>query len=133
MTAQQIKNLHALLNATRLTAQKAELVSGVTEGRTESSRELADAEYIKLMAVLCALPQEKKQHKPNELTPLIQNAFYHFRKMGFITNGDKPDYDRINAFTIERTAAKKKLSQMDKAELTATITQLKTIVKKWKA
>ena len=52
MNAQKNKTLHALLTATKLTGQKANLCLGASEDRTEHSSELTDKEADALIAYL---------------------------------------------------------------------------------
>jgi len=123
------KQLHTLLALQGLKEQKAELVSGVTEGRTSSSSDMTDDEARKLIEAIkpkgAINPRGIKEAKK---TNTIRKCFSLFRTMGYY-KGEKPDYDRINNFCKSRSGAKKNLTDMDEKELSNLIYQLNRIVK----
>ncbi|MBL7818456.1 MAG: hypothetical protein JNL70_25830 [Saprospiraceae bacterium] len=131
-----LNKLHALLNVKGVMAQKANLVSSASNGRTESSRELTENEFDLLILSLEKLPDSASTKKLKtteeanaQLAQLIRTALYYFRQLGYVTGTNGFDYNRINTFCTTKTAAKKRLDKMDKTQLTATITQLKMLCK----
>lgn len=52
MNLQQNKMIHALLAQTNLTRQKANIVAGISQGRTESSKDLTDTEAQAMITYL---------------------------------------------------------------------------------
>ena len=126
MTILLNRRLHGLLKQLGLSDQKDNLIEGVTNGRSTSSKDLTDEEALTLIEQLTKRRVFKKQDKAKQLA----KAFALFRVMKFTTDAAKLDYDRINNFCLSKTAAKKELTNMDKAELTTLIYQLEKINKK---
>ena len=123
------KQLHSLLTLQGLKEQKAELVSGVTEGRTSSSSDMTDDEARKLIEAIkpTGVISPKNIDEAKKINT-IRKCFSLFRQLGYY-KGEKPDYDRINNFCIHRSGSKKKLTEMDTKELSNLIYQLNRIVK----
>ena len=123
------KQLHSLLTIQGLMEQKAELVSNATAGRTSSSSDMTDDEARKLIDAIkptgVISPKNIDEAKKSNT---IRKCFSLFRQLGYY-KGEKPDYDRINNFCLNRSGAKKKLTDMDIKELINLINQLNRIVK----
>lgn len=123
------KQLHSLLALQGLMEQKAELVNTATDGRTSSSSDMTDTEAQKLIDAIKPIGIITKTNMDEaKKTNTIRKCFSLFRLMGYY-KGEKPDYDRINQFCLHRSAAKKRLTDMDVKELSNLIYQLNRIVK----
>ena len=129
MNAQLNKRLHAIITKNGLVEQKSDLINGVTQGRSTSSKDLTDTEALNLIEKLEAqYPLSKAIAKIDNKQ--LNKAFFLFRKIGFTTLSDKLDYTRIDAFCLAKSKAKKKLTDMDSKELTDLIYKLDAIIKK---
>lgn len=129
MTSKLNKQLHTLLALQGLMEQKAELVSNATEGRTSSSSDMTDSEAQKLIDAIKPIGIITKNNMDEaKKSNTIRKCFSLFRQMGYY-KGEKPDYERINNFCLNRSAAKKKLTDMDIKELSNLIYQLNRINK----
>ena len=134
MKKEQNKRFHALLTATGLTEAKAQLVFTYSNGESSSSKDLNDEQAAAMLAwlekqpTIATNPQAESKRKPSENATLIRAAVSHFRHIGFVVT-DKPDWTRINEFCVQRSATKKRMDKMTKAELNALITQVKMVTK----
>ncbi|MDB5029718.1 hypothetical protein [Mucilaginibacter sp.] len=123
-TKPQIAKIHVLLNNLDIADQKAEMVYNVSNGRTESSKELTIDEARILITFLAEYdPREK-------LKGLIFSLAY---KAGIIY-GDTPDDKKMNAakliqFIKERGSVKKNLNSMNYSELVKVHRQFEAILK----
>ena len=137
MNATLNRQFHALINKKGLKSQKADLVSQITNRRTESSKELTDGEARELINKLTEgdVPLSKSEqialayNNKTKEDRQRQRCFFLFRKMGYTNPDDKPNYEHIDNFCKVRTAAKVPLLKMDTQQLTALIFQLEKIVK----
>ena len=59
MNSEHNKRVHALLSQTGLMPQKGNIILGISNGRTESSRELDHHESLALIAYLKQQPKKK--------------------------------------------------------------------------
>ena len=121
-TQPQIAKLHVLLNNLGLKDQKAEIVYNLTDGRTQSSKELTIEEARRLIINLA-------EYDPGErLKSLIFSLAY---QAGIIYGSSKDDKKmnaaKLNMFLRERGAVKKDLSVMVYKELISVHRQFEAI------
>ncbi|MCX8018918.1 MAG: regulatory protein GemA [Chitinophagaceae bacterium] len=104
ITTQRNRTLHALLHATCLMSQKANLVLGISGGRTEKSSELTDTEARELCDYLRRqLPQGSTPEKANTMRRKII-AMAH--QMGWKTPDGRADMQRINHWCSQQWGKK---------------------------
>ncbi|MDP9076272.1 MAG: hypothetical protein M3O71_02515 [Bacteroidota bacterium] len=123
-TIPQISKIHVLLNKLGLIDQKAEIVYNLSNGRTESSKQLTIEEARRLITNLAEYDPTERQKS------LIFSLAY---KAGIIY-GSSPDDKKMNAaklnlFLKERGAVKKELNAMTYADLVKVHRQFEGIVK----
>jgi len=123
-TKPQIVKLHALLHNLGLKDQKADIIYNLTEGRTESSRELTIDEARRLITSLAG-------YDPNER---LKSIIFSLAYQAGIIYGDTPEDKKMNTaklnmFLKERGAVKLELNQMHYNELIKTHRQFEAIVK----
>jgi hypothetical protein len=121
MNIKQNKQLHLLLSQTGLLPQKADLVAGFTNGRTEHSSEMTTVEVIDLIKYLKAqkkgeIQAEKRIGKEEKMRRKII-AIAH--QMGWKKQG-KADMERINNWCLQQFG-KKPLNGYTLKELTKLI------------
>ena len=136
MNQQNNRRFYALLKEHGLQEEKANVALQATNGRSESSKDITDAEAVVLF--------EKFGFTYNAYTPSVKKPvddkkqrqmgklFFTFRKAGFYNELDKPDYGRIDNFCLTKTACKVCIKDMTAENVTAIITQLELIIKNWK-
>lgn len=111
------RQLYALLN---LTGQsKEDMVAQATEGRTESAKEMTDAEYNLLLSMLA--------QQEDARVSVLRRVVHRMCLMGYTTEDNKPDYVRINEWMRTRTAAKCDLGKMTHSQMMATGTQVEAV------
>jgi hypothetical protein len=126
-TKPQIAKIHALLNNLGILEQKADIVYNLTDGRTESSKQLTVNEARRLITNLA-------EYDPNER---LKSLIFSLAYQAGIIYGSSPDDKKMNAaklnlFLKERGAVKLELNQMHYKELIKTHRQFEAIVKKTK-
>lgn len=124
ITTPQLQKLHVLLNNLGLIDQKADIVHNMTNGRTESSKELTTDEARRLITNLA-------EYDPNER---LKGLIFSLAYQAGIIYGDTPEDKKMNAaklnlFLKERGAVKLELNQMHYKELVKTQRQFEAIVK----
>jgi hypothetical protein len=126
-TKPQIAKLHVLLNNLGIAEQKAEIVYNITDGRTESSKELTIDEARRLIINLA-------EYDPNErLKSLIFSLAYQAGIIyGSTADDKKMNAAKLNLFLKERGAVKLELNQMHYKELVKVHRQFEAIVKNTK-
>lgn len=118
----QIKKLHVLFNNLQLMDQKKSIISDVTDGRTQSTRELTDKEAANLIAHLCEfLPCEKLKSAIRYLA-YKANMIYGYTETDKILNKAK-----IDMFLHQKGAVKKDLERQNYQELIKTHRQFEAI------
>jgi hypothetical protein len=123
-TQPQIAKIHVLLNNLGIIDQKAEIVYNLTDGRTESSKQLTIDEARRLITNLA-------EYDPTErLKSLVFSLAY---QAGIIYGSSKDDKKmnaaKLNLFLRERGAVKKDLNEMKYKELVSVHRQFEAIVK----
>lgn len=108
MTPKLNSILHTLLSSTGLMAQKADLVSGMTQHRTESSREMTDAEARELIQYLQGEQDRSKLACDKKRKKLIALAY---------SIGENPHFVIGWAEKYGVNNVKRKFNDYDKQEL----------------
>jgi hypothetical protein len=129
MNASQNKVMHALLSATGLMGEKANLVFGFTSGRSESSRDMNDAEAREM--ILYIKTQQAKQEAPaNKMRRRIISMAHemHWHSLGQAP-GDSPKIDmaRLDGWCRKYGYLHKKLNDYTYLELPKLVTQFKGV------
>lgn len=105
ITSNQNKQLHSLLSATNMYKQKANLVFGYSNGRTESSKELTIYEAQALINYLKTLDNTAEQ--ANVMRRKILSMCHRIKW----ENADgSVDMDRLNKWCVEQSYLKKELN-----------------------
>ena len=121
---EQLKKLHVLLGKLGWMDEKASIVEQITEGRTQSSRELTFDEATSLLRQLVECSPAEK------LKGIISQLAYRAGIVYGNTDADKKmNVAKLNLFLNERGAVKKDLNKMDYAELIKTHRQFEAIAK----
>lgn len=107
---------------------KRDLVSQFSLGRTDSLKELTDAEYAHLCEGVERLAQERAKADPRhqELKRHRSIALHQLQLYGV----DTTSWDRVNAFCLDKRIAGKKFSELSIEELDALAVKMRVIRKK---
>lgn len=130
ITTQQNKTLHALLAQTGLSAHKANLINGITKGRTESSKQLSNFEANELLAYLRTQLHNKRQalnsidEKANRMRKKIISLAW---QMNWVNNSGACDIPRINNWCIKYGYLHKPFNNYIYAELPKLLTQFENL------
>ena len=124
ITTPQIAKLHCLLNNLGLIDQKADIIFNLTDGRTESSKQLTIDEARRLITSLAG-------YDPNER---LRSVIFSLAYQAGIIYGDtaedkKMNTAKLNMFLKEKGAVKLELNQMNYKELNKVHRQFEAIVK----
>lgn len=127
MNLQQNKQLHTLLSANGLMAEKANIVLGFTDGRSESSRDLTDEEARELIDYL---QKEKPDDACNKMRRKIISLVY---EMHWAKAGDwRAAMAAIDKFCLsEKSLFKKALNSHSYGELVQVVSQFEILYKKY--
>ena len=127
----QIKAIYATLNKHGLLDQKAELISDLTGGRTESTKELTQEEVKRFFALFTAA----KEHEHEKRKAVYAAIWKVSWLMGIIYGDTQNDYEmnkaKLNKFCRERGTIKKNLTEMNLMELNKTHRQFEAMLKKF--
>lgn len=124
ITPPQLSKLHVLLNNNGMLSEKRDIIRKVSDGRTESSKELSYDEAKYLIGVLVEYDPKERQKS------LIFSLAYRAGIIYGSTGEDKKiNAAKLNLFLKERGAVKKELNTMDISELIKIHRQFEAIVK----
>lgn len=125
-TKSQNIQLYSLLNSTGFITEKADLAYSFSKGRTDKTSELYIAECDALIATL-----KKEQAKKNKaLDKKRKTVISRMYDMGWTIEG-RADMERLSAFLKSaKSAVKKPLNKQNSEELSRTITQFESMLKK---
>lgn len=124
ITNEQIKILHTLLNQLGLLEEKKSFVYDVSNGRTESTKELTIIEARQLIQHLRSDDSGDKMRR--KVFALAYNADIIWGE----TDADKKmNLIKINKFLKEKGTVKKELHKMTNAELIKVVNQFEQIVR----
>lgn len=132
ITTAQIKKIHTLLNQQGLLDEKPTLVYSISDGRTQSTKELTVNEGRRLITFLL------NDDNVNESKCVaVFRAIYRLAwDMDIIYGNTTDDYHmnvaKLNMFCRERGTVKKNLSQMDLTELRKAQRQFEAMYSKYK-
>lgn len=121
---QQIAKIHVLLNQLGIIDQKKDIVAGISDGRTDSTKELTMEEARLLIMNL-------SEYDPKER---IKSLIFSLAYQAGIIYGSSADDKKMNAaklnlFIRERGAVKKELKDMNYQELIKVHRQFEAIVR----
>ena len=130
-TPQQLQAIHAVLHAQGLLHQKANIISGLTLGRTESSKELTHAEASFLLADLNKNKVSKDDGKKmrNKILAMAHELGWVGTKQVVTPTGLKTvnDYSNVDAWMLQRSYLHKKLFDYTYSELPKLVTQFEAV------
>jgi hypothetical protein len=129
----QNKRLHLLLGKASLLAEKPELVSFFTDGRTTSSRELTYEEAENFINYLEGMSQLQKTSGKESTEKMRRNIIAICYELGWIENSDNPEERKMNmavidSFIKQRGYIKKPLNDFTLKELPKLVSQFKQIL-----
>lgn len=136
--------LHAYLSEKNLTANRAFIISGHTDGRTDSAKDLTDHEVKGLLQALEKTygPSSYQRDKPTEPKPEDRRKKMQFaiiamaHEMGWQLPGNLPgekpriDMERLNKWCLEKSYLKKPLNDYQYDELMKLVNQFSQFKKK---
>lgn len=123
-TKPQIAKIHVLLSNLGITEQKAEIVYNLSNGRTESTKELFIEEARRLISNLSEYDPKERQKS------LIFSLAYQAGIIyGSSSDDKKINAAKLNLFLKNRGAVKKELNTMSYNELVKIHRQFEAIVK----
>lgn len=113
--AEQTRTLHALLNNNKMMGQKAALILGFTDGRSESSKDLT---YQEAGALINHLKSIDSSHKMRRR--IIKMA----HEMGWkLKDSSKIDIERVNEWCVKFGYGHKPLNDYSPVELPKLVSQ----------
>jgi hypothetical protein len=132
VTKAQISKIHVLLQQKGLLDEKKTMIYSISDGRTESTKELTSNEARRLIAFLLDENSEIK-----EKIKVVTNAIWKMAwEMGIIYGKTKDDHNmniaKMNMFCRQRGTVKKNFIEMNLPELQKTHKQFEAMYKKHK-
>lgn len=128
----QIKKIHVLLQQKGLMEEKATMVHSMSEGRTQSTKELSCCEAKRLIAFLMDENAEIQMKMKNIYLAIWKLAW----ETGIIYGETDDDYQmnkaKLNIFCRTRGSVKKNLTEMNLSELQKIHRQFEAIYNKYK-
>lgn len=125
MNQQQTKAVYALINKLNFQSQKDNIVLGISNGRTSSTKLLTSDETNDLIKYLKSQdPEEKKAEvMRKKIIAIAHEMHWH------IAGSRKADMQRIDAFCVHRGHKHKKLNQYLYSELPTLVSQFEAVYK----
>ncbi len=123
------KQLHALLNQTGLSGQKANLIHSFTNGRSTSSKDMSNLECHQLIAYLQGLPNDEQEAANRMRRKMLS---YCHEMHWTVTNvyGKKiADVQRLDGWCEKFGYLHKKLNAYSHAELPKLVSQFERVYK----
>lgn len=135
MNSLQNKLTHALLAQTNLTANKADLVSGFTQGRTEKSSEMTEfeaREFIEYLKKQVPVKRTQQQISADKMRKRILSLAWEMAWIVYSTN-EKPKVDvkRVNEWCLKYASLKKPFNDYLYNELPDLVTQFQNVYKSY--
>jgi hypothetical protein len=132
VTPAQIKKIHVLLQQKGLMDEKAVMVNSISDGRTQSTKELSCYEAKRLIDFLMDESVEIQQKMKNTYLAIWRLTW----NMGIIYGNTDDDYKmnkaKLNMFCRQRGSVKKNLTEMNLLELQKIHRQFKAMYSKYK-
>lgn len=120
------KQLYGLLNKTGLTSQKAALVAGFTNGRSESTKDLTNDEARQMIRFL----NDTIGNQDISSNKMRRSIIAMAHEMGWhIPDTSKINMDSINNWCLKYSYLKKPLNSYTHAELPKLVTQFTGVYK----
>lgn len=139
MNHEQNKKLHALLNQKGLLENKANIIAGITKGRTESSKELSFDETRLMITWLQTMPDLRRaqddtlrqaQHdKENRMRRKIISMAHEIGWHNLVNGKWVIDMRSLNNWCLQHAYIKKELNQFTAAELPKLVSQFERVYK----
>lgn len=130
ITSAQIKKIHVLLNERGLMDEKRNFMHQVSNGRTQSTKELTANEARYLISYLLG---EKDQTK--KIQAVFRAIYFLAFEMGIIYGETDEDYHmniaKLNMFCRERGTVKKNLTEQNLIEMRKTHRQFEAMYSKF--
>lgn len=132
-TNEQKSAIHAILHKRGLMAHKADMISGITQGRTESTKELTFAEAAALIQSLNMDKAAAQKDEGKKMRASIVAMAYEMRWIGTQTVVEekrvivKDDFTRLDNWMLKFSYLKKKLFDYTYKELPTLVTQFKAV------
>lgn len=130
ITTAQIKKIHTLLNQQGLMDEKRTIIHSVSEGRTDSTKQLTANEARQMISWLLDADEENK--KRQEVFKAVYGLAF---KMDIIYGNTDEDYQmniaKLNVFCRERGTVKKNFTSQNLAEMRRTHRQFEAMYKKF--
>jgi hypothetical protein len=132
VTNAQIGKIHVLLSQRGLTDRKKIMVYSVSDGRTESTKELTRYEAKRLIAFLL----DEKEEIILKMKVLMDSVWEIAREMGMIYGETEDDYQmnkaKLNMFCRQRGAVKKNFTEMNFFDMQKIHRQFEAMYRKYK-
>lgn len=134
MNHAQNKMLHGLLNKTGLMADKANIINGITKGRTESSKELSFDEARLMITWLKtqASPRPSPKGEGDAANRMRRKIISMAHEMGWhnLVNGKwQIDMRSLNNWCLQHSYLKKELNKYATTELPKLVSQFEQVYK----
>lgn len=131
ITTAQIKKIHVLLNERGLMDEKRDFIRQVSDGRTQSTKELTADEARYLISFLLG-----EEDEPKKMQAIFRAIYFLAFKMDIIYGETDEDYHmniaKLNVFCRERGTIKKNLSEQNLIEMRKTHRQFEAMYSKFK-
>lgn len=131
VTTAQIKKIHVLLQQKGLMEEKETMMYSISDGRTQSTKELTCNEAKQLISIL--LGDDKDREKQMSIFAAIYGLAW---KMDIIYGTTDDDYQmniaKLNMFCRQRGTVKKNLTEQNLIEIKKTHRQFEAMYKKFK-
>jgi hypothetical protein len=123
-TTVEYKVFHSLLNKLQIAEMKQDLINDVSNGRTQSAKELTSDE---MNALLHHLKGKSEEH--NEAILRMRRKIFHFAHLmlWYQFGTTKLDYSRINSFCMKYGHAHKQLNDYTLKELPTLVQQFENM------
>lgn len=138
ITTEQNKMMHALLAQLNLMSQKGNLILGITNGRTESSRQMTNIEANELLAYLRsqqpALKTSKRsdeKKKADKMRKVMISLAWQMNWTKDVQGKQCCDIEHINRWCQTHGYLKKPFNDYLYAELPKLVTQFKSVYKSY--
>ena len=129
----QIAKIHVLLQQQGLMDEKASIVYSVSNGRTESTKELTCHEGRQMIGMLATEQDNTEADKRKAIFKAIYGLAWH---MGIIYGNTKEDYHmnlaKLNVFCRQRGTVKKNLTEQNLIEMCRTHRQFEAMSRNYK-
>lgn len=125
------RQLHALLSSTGLSDQKANIINGISGGRTDSSRDLTDYEFKSLLNWLQTQFEGSHKKADRERKKILSLCYtYGLTVFDPAKGRDMVDMKALNTWMLKYSYLHKPLNDYTLQELPKLVTQFESVVSK---